>query len=111
MSFYEECFNRFNQLEKPVLPFKQTNISKNSNEEEESTGVHPSPIPVLSKLDEVILSLKSERHPNTPIPRPGLFAVLVQDALGGKPCLADIENRIRQWQHANWNPSRVEAMR
>ena len=62
----------------------------------------PDELDNMSQLDKTIIQLKNKNHPTGKVPRVGMFAVLVQSNLDKHVCLADIENRVRQWNMNNW---------
>lgn len=97
----DEYFRRFKDLPPVVLdePITEEHVVEIPAVEEKTASIDVS---TLSTLDRTILQLKEEKHPHGNITHIGLFAVLVQDAMGGRPCLADIENRVRQWQMGKW---------
>lgn len=109
--FINNYMNTFSNLPKVVL--KKTfiesfendeldGIDENIEDEKDKYENEHNTSHCINDLDTVILQLREEKFPGKNVPGIGLFAVLVQQRLGGKPCLAEIENRVRQWQMNKW---------
>ena len=100
LSFVEDYCNRFKEL--PPLKLDPLKIPEQEKQEEPDEPEEDINFDELNILDKTIIQLKNKNHPTGKVPQVGMFAVLVQSMLDKHVCLADIENRVRQWNMNNW---------